>query len=930
MSELPSKTIDIETEFTEIVRKQFPEQAYTQPDGTLGYRPAVSEGYLLGSPDYPVAAYREMIFDSVKQNLITIITAKTGTGKSTNVPQYLFEGKFEPEGFEREENKGFERVIVTQPRILAARELKTHVASDIADSIHNREHKLAGYQTAMEGDSQDDNAILYVTDGLQLMREIMGQGVQKDQVLVIDEYHERSSNMDALLAVAVEFGIRVVIMSATLDAEGLSKHYEGVTGKPVPVIDIPGVMHEVIESEADDLDNAIVEQAKNGKNILVFLPGRKEINMVKARMARRVPNTYTLLELDGDQPPDVQRRVMGAYEGGKIIFSTSVGQTSITIPDIDVVIDCGYERTMMLDEKGKDDLATQLASRATSDQRRGRVGRTKPGEYIRAALRGFPPLPSPDKQASFDMPEIRRVQLQDLQLKLAAFGHSVLTLPFYEQPSEVEIERSSQRLERLQFFRKVGKTALDGYKITEMGRLASRLPLDAHSARMVIESRKYGSAVELQMMAAAAVAQLRGITHTAKGMENWRKLTKDKTSDVIAGIDYMVGALQRTESEQSSSHIVKTRYDKAFRAFEQLAKRRNLDIYDLTKPDDQQREALLRSIIAGASELYTLSGKSYVDVDQKRRRPVNSSIIAEGSPLLVGTSLGLQQVRRKVIKTNPLITAASAVDIATLQDVIPERVTTVIQKLFVSEDGIPRTIEEVYFDGRATKYKVEGDAKPSAELQKFMIEHILSNKSLGGKQGENIKAARRAIADMRYLQHKTTEDLGIDHSLKHDIVPKMLKESNYYSVTFNEVDPFINIEEIENIVPKEIRDEIEADAPEVITIVVDKREVRLKVTYHDNNAYITTQPRFYMHMPYAIADKHKVYVKATDAHTDYMSLGKAQAAYKLERSFPARQVRRGNEPEDKTQADKLTRNTKEKSSPRIQPSQRPSTTRRSR
>ena len=917
MSELPSKTIDIETEFAEIVRKQFPEQAYVQADGTIGYRPAASDGYILGSPDYPVAAYREMIVDEVKDNLITIITARTGTGKSTNVPQYLFES-------------GFDRVVVTQPRILAARELKSHVASDIAESIHDREHKLAGYQTAMEGDSVDDNAILYVTDGLQLMREIMGQGIEKDQVLIIDEYHERSSTMDALLALAVKLGIRVVIMSATLDAEGISKHYEQVTGKPVPIIDIPGVMHEVVESDAPDLDNAIVEQAKKSKNILVFLPGRKEINMVKARMARRVPKSYTLLELDGDQPPDVQRRVMGEYEGGKIIFSTSVGQTSITIPDIDVVIDCGYERTMMLDDKGKDDLATQLASKATLEQRRGRVGRTKPGDYITAVLRGFPPLPPSGERASFDMPEIQRMQLQDLQLKLAAFGQSVLSLPFYDMPSQVEIDRSSERLERLQLFRKVGKTALEGYEITEMGRLASRLPLDAHSARMVIESRKYGPAVELQMMAAAAVAQLRGITHTAKGMENWRKLTEDKTSDVIAGIDYMVGALQRTESEQSSSHIVKTRYDKAFRAFEQLAKRRNLDIYDLKKPDDAQREALLRSIIAGASELYTLSGKSYVDLDQKRRRPVNSSIIAEGSRMLVGKSLGLQQVRRKVIKSNPLITAASAVDIEMLQEVIPERLTTVIDKLFVSEDGVPRTIEEVYFDGRPTKYKIEGDAKPSAELQKFIIEHIFSNKSLGGKQGENIKAARRAIVDMRYLQHKTTEDLGIDYSLRNDIIEKMLHVSDYRSVSFNDVDPFIDVEQIENIVPKEIRDEINAQAPDVITILDGKREVHLKVTYHSSNAYITTQPRFYMDIPYEIGNKHKVYVKPTDAHTDYLSLGKAQTAYKLGQTIPSRQARRGNEAEERQNPVKgPIKNTNAKS-PRIQQSQRPSTTRRSR
>lgn len=881
MSELPKATIDTEAEFAEIVRKNFPDQAYQKADGTIDYRPAKDEGYILGSPNYPVAAYREMIVDMVKNNLITIITAKTGTGKSTNVPQYLFES-------------GFERVIVTQPRILAARELKTHVASDMAESLGDREHQLAGYQTAMEGDSTDENAILYVTDGLQLMREIMKQGVQNDQVLVIDEYHERSSNMDALLAVAVMLNIRVVIMSATLDAKGISEHYTKETNSPVPVIDIPGVAHEVSERKANDLDNEIVAQSKLGKNILVFLPGRKEINMVMARMKQRVARSYTLLALDGDQPPDVQRRVMGAYEGGKIIFSTSVGQTSITIPDIDVVIDCGYERTMTINDKGKEKLATQPASNATSDQRRGRVGRTKPGEYIIAGLRGFPPLPARRDRAAFDVPEIQRIQIHDLQLKLASFGHSVLSLPFYDMPSEAEITRSSERLEQLQFFRKVGKVALGGYELTELGKVASKLPLDAHSARMVIEARQYGPQVELQMMAAAAVAQLKGITNTAKGMENWRKLTSETDSDIIAGIDFMVGALQRTESEQSSSHIVKTRFDKALRAFEQLAKRRNLDIYNLKSPSDTERKLLLKSIIAGANELYTLSGKSYVDEDTIRRRSVNSSIISKSREVLIGKSLDLEQVRRKVIKSNPLITAASAVNIETLKEIIPTRLSLVIDKLFVDDNGVPRTIETLHFDGRPTIHKIEGEAKPGPELQRFIVEHIFSNKSLGGKQGSNIKEARRVVAEMRYLQHKTTEDLGIDYSLKHDVIEKMLKESNYQSLTFNEIDPFIDITAIENILPNEIRLEINKKAPDEITITADRSEIKLKVTYHNSAAYITTQPRYYEHIPYEIGDGHKVYVRPTERHTDYTSLGKAREAYDKQWSYPSRQVRRGN------------------------------------
>lgn len=918
MSELPNAPSNIDLQPDERRYKKFPDQAYVSTDGTVDFRPARDEEYMLGNPNFPIAAYRELILDTVRSNLITIITAETGAGKSTNIPQYLFEG-------------GFDRVIVTQPRILAARELKMHVADDIAQSLGDRDHELVGYQTAMEGDASEENGIVFETDGLRLMREINGQGIGENEVLVLDEFHERKSNMDALLALAVERSLRVVIASATLDADSISRHYEGVTQRPIPIIKVPGRTHEVTVSYARDLDDAVVSQAKQGKNIQVFLPGRKEINNVMSRMKRRVASSYTLLALHGDQSSSEQGRVMRSYEGGKIIFSTSVGQTSITISDIDVVIDSGFERSMTLDEYYKDVLATQPTSNASSDQRRGRVGRTKPGEYILAQPRYYPELPPAESRPAYDTPEIQQTQSAELQLKLATFGHSILSLPFYEKPSDEEIARSAEVLERLQFFRRsVGSAALNGYELTEMGKRAARLPLDPHAARMVIESRKYGPKVELQMMAAVAVAQRRGITHTARGMENWRKLTREEGSDIIAGIDFMMSALQRTEQEQEGAHIVTTRYDKALTTLEQLASRRNLNMHDLTAPDDIERELLLRSIAAGTDELYVLRGKSYIDQNGVRRRLVNSSVIAPGSRLLIGKSLDLQQVRGKTIKSNPLITDASSIDIATLRAVAPERVSTEIKRLFVDDEGMPRTIETVYFDGRPTHCEIEGEAVAGSELQRFIIERIFSEKSLAGIKGERIKEARRILAGFRRLQHKTTEDLGIEYSLQTSIIERLLRESNFQSVTFDDMDPFIDIDAINDIVPVEIRDEVNGQAPDTLTITVDRREITLKVTYHDSAAYITAQPAYYEAIPFTIGNNHKVYVKPTDRHAEYVSLGKARAAFDEERAQPTRQTRRGRGSEN---TERTTPNPKKNIPvPQVRSSvaQRPSTTRRGR
>lgn len=872
MPERMSQLLEIDTEFENIIKQSFPEQAYVMADGEIGYRPSRSaDGYGLGNPNYPVAKFRELIVDTVSENLLTIITAKTGAGKSTNVPQFLLETGL------------YDKIIVTQPRVMAARTLMEQVNSSVTESFGGHEQRRVGFRTAVEGEYTEDNEILYVTDGLQLMHEIGQHGIRKDQVLIIDEYHERSGNMDALLAIAVKYGIRTVVMSATLDAGNLSQHYSNVIGAQVPVIEVPGSNFEVAERESLDLDREVIEAAKLGKNIMVFLPGRREISSVMARVRRSVSDSYTLLALHGDQTPDEQQRALKHYSGGKIVFSTAVGQTSITIDDLDVVIDSGYERTAIIDENGKPTLATQPSSRATADQRRGRVGRTKNGEYIRAQLRSYPPLPSMSDVAAYDIPEIQRMRTDDLQLKLAAMGQTVDGLPFYEQPTRLEIERGQERLTRLDLFKKLGKAALDGYGVTPEGERAAMLPVDVHSARMILEARKYSTDVELQMMAAVAVRQLNGIISTTKGMENWRVLTHESESDILAGIDFMVAALKRTEVEQQQKNIIPLRYRKALRALEMLAKKRNLDYADLRQPNDEEREQLHRCVVAGSDELFIAGAKGYTDNQRKKRHLVQSTIIGKEAQLIVGTAFNLQQVRSKKIATHALITAGTSVTLETLQEVIPERLSTAIVKLYIDEQGKPRTEERVFFDGYPTRQFIHNEAKPSPALQQFIIEHIFSNKQLNGSTGPNIKITRRLLSDFRKLQHRTSEDLGIDYSVR-QLIDRMVKETDYRVVAFKDVDPFIDVEAVRSIIPKEIQQEITQGSPETIKVL--DRDV--KITYFENKAQITIPEHYYPVLPLIIGNNHRVDVRPNE-HVSYKPLENARDAYER----PSRRERRG-------------------------------------
>ncbi len=763
--------------------------------------------YRLGNIDLPISQYRNEIVETIYKNQITIITSGTGTGKSTQVPQYLLESDF------------YDRIIMTQPRIVATREIQKYISSQIADSTEDRDHRLVGYSTAAESQTDKNNQIEIVTDGLQVMREIANNGIGDDDVLILDEFHERSVNMDLLLALALEKGIHIVIMSATLDAHKIAKHCSEATGEKVPVVEVPGMNHEVEEFEAEDGDQAIVDGAKAGKNILVFLPGRSEIASTMARVRKRVPKSYALLSLNGDQTPNEQSKVFANYPGGKIIFSTSVGQTSITIEDIDMVVDCGYERQMILDDKGKDTLAIQRSSRATMDQRRGRVGRTKPGEYCVANFRGLPQIVGLENSSSYDVPEIQRSRVDGLILKLAIGKLAVKSMKFLDMPSDIEIERATSRLEKIGLLTSIGEKALNAYSITRTGEFVAFNPLDTHLGKMIVEARKYGKEVELQMMAAASVQQLNGIVNTNKGMEKWRALSSVDDSDVISNIDFMFSSIVRDSGGREDSHILEFRFQKAFRNFEQLARRRNLDPYSLKQPSLEQHEQLKKCIITATDEVFVRSGNLYRDGDGKKRKLLNNTVVNKTSRVVIGSPFNLDQPQAsgKIVRRS-LINAATAVDIDLLMQTIPERIKTTHESFRIDSNGNIRARENLTIDGVVLRTKIEKNPKPSVALHHFLVESAFSNNDIKKSAlPPKIAEAREIIVRYHKLQQRVAEDLGVEASVRR-VIEKTLREAAYNGRRLGDIDPFVDVDEVRDIIPKFIIDEILEHSPDVLAV----------------------------------------------------------------------------------------------------------------
>ena len=310
----------------------------------------------------PIAAFRNEIVDAIQINPVTILTAETGAGKSTQVAQYLLE-----EGC---------NLVTTQPRRLAART----VAERVADEYDTPLGEIVGFRTAYERKDSDATRCLFVTDGLALVRELMGRG---PQVLVIDEVHEWNLNIEVLVAWAkhqmkrgVDF--KVVLMSATLEAQRLSDYFDGA-----PVIDVPGRTFPVEElaPSGSKLEDDVVKLLRQGRNVLVFQPGKREIEETVSYLQGLSDLNAEILPLHGGLTPDEQKKCFRSYGRPKCIVATNVAQTSITIPDIDGVVDSGLERRQELRD-GVEGLYLGAISWADREQRKGRAGRTKSGVYI--------------------------------------------------------------------------------------------------------------------------------------------------------------------------------------------------------------------------------------------------------------------------------------------------------------------------------------------------------------------------------------------------------------------------------------------------------------------------------------------------------------------------------------------------------------------
>ncbi len=460
-------------------------------------------------PDLPVSARREELLDVIRNNQVVVIAGETGSGKTTQIPKLCLELGLGCYGM----------IGHTQPRRLAARTVAARIAEELKSPLGER----VGYQVRFHDQVSESTQVKLMTDGILLAETQRDRFLEQYEVLIIDEAHERSLNIDFLLGYIKRIlpkrpDLKVIITSATIDLERFSQHFDNapvieVSGRTYPVEVLYRPLHEMEgeDEKAVDLQQAVlaavdelieIDLAKRSGgpgDILVFLPGEREIRETAEALRKAKLRDTEVIPLYARLSLAEQNKVFHEQRkaGRRIVLSTNVAETSLTVPGIRYVIDPGQARISRYSVRSKvQRLPIEAVSQASANQRAGRCGRVAPGVCIRLySEEDFQSRPE------FTDAEIRRtnlaaVILQMLQLKLG----DIRDFPFVDPPDTRLINDGFKLLEEL--------GAVDAQRrMTPVGRQLARLPVDPRIARMVIEAGNRGALREVMIIASALSVQ---------------------------------------------------------------------------------------------------------------------------------------------------------------------------------------------------------------------------------------------------------------------------------------------------------------------------------------------------------------------------------------------------------------------------------------
>lgn len=450
----------------------------------------------LSAAALPVADILPALVQQLEQQPVVILTAPPGAGKSTYLPLYLLQ---QP-GFANQ------KIIMLEPRRLAAKSIAAYLAAQLGEAVG----QTVGYQIRLEQKHSASTRLLVVTEGVLIRKMLSDPLLEGVDLLIFDEFHERSLQTDLALALALEVQqlndrLKMLLMSATLDTDKLSQQLQAELlqshGRSFPVeIRYQPPNNDTIARQCGAL--VVQALAQHAGNLLVFLPGQREIDQCAEYLLQQLPdNKVKVHALIGSLSLTEQQAAIAPPPAGqrKVVLATNIAETSLTIDGISVVIDSGQARAAVFEAKlGFSKLETIQISQAAATQRAGRAGRLMPGVCYR--------LDTAEKwqrRRAQTIPDILQADLLALRLDIAGWGAKVSDLFWLDTPPEKQLRAAEQCLQLL--------GALDDKgTLTSKGKQMLALPVEPRLAAMLLHARtleQQGQAGAISL-AATIAAQL--------------------------------------------------------------------------------------------------------------------------------------------------------------------------------------------------------------------------------------------------------------------------------------------------------------------------------------------------------------------------------------------------------------------------------------
>ncbi|MDP1733171.1 MAG: ATP-dependent RNA helicase HrpA [Sulfuritalea sp.] len=465
------------------------------PEARRAARPALSYDEAL-----PVNVRRQEIGEAIERNQVVVICGETGSGKTTQLPKICLEI-----------GRGLNGLIGhTQPRRIAARATATRISEELKSELGRH----VGFKIRFTDKVTPSSYIKLMTDGILLAETQTDPLLRQYDTILIDEAHERSLNIDFLLGYLKTLlpkrrDLKLIVTSATLDAERFSRHFEGA-----PVIEVSGRLYPIetryrpfdekkdtdtVTKLSDAIVDAVDEAHRTGPgDVLVFLPGEREIREAAEALRKHHPPGLEVLPLFARQTAVEQGRVFASHQGQRVVLATNVAETSLTVPGIRYVIDSGLARVKRYSHRNKvEQLQVEPISRAAASQRAGRCGRVSAGVcfklYDEEDFNQRPP---------YTEPEILRSSLAGVILRMKSLHlGDVEDFPFLEAPAPRMIADGYNLLAELGALDETTK------ELTQVGFELAKLPLDPKIGRMILAAREHNCLREVLIIAAALGTQ---------------------------------------------------------------------------------------------------------------------------------------------------------------------------------------------------------------------------------------------------------------------------------------------------------------------------------------------------------------------------------------------------------------------------------------